>query len=1063
MDHSARRFVCAFVLSTLAARPAAAQLGEEIPSAPYFVAVQAFYSGDYRDAERVLRRETQRGVRAGQTRWIDAICYHAMLGEVLYHQGRNEESLANFDQACQVLLAYPNWLLQVKFQQPPRPDTNRARRVLPWGPSQRRFELGQFPMTEQVLIGELNATERALSQGGGVVRQAMYWRVNVIEVIRMSALAIRRRGELLGPLAKHDPITKELSDQLARGNLSPANHWSGAWIDLLRGLTQAGIGKLDEADMLLERSLVVEGRYDHPLTCVAFLEQGRIAMIRGDNRRAAQLFAEAGFSAFYYENWDVLTESVLLGWINHIASGGAGIYPPLEPVAAWAQVNRLQHITTKLRLAQAESLLWLGQLDAAAAILEDASRRLGEMRTGLPGVQLLYVQAASHILNGKVKPGSELLMQALAAQAGVSLRNFQIARTNGMYDSRVVSPRVAVDLYASLLADPTPADWVLQPLNTMAVLHTVHDASFDRWFIAALERKEPPLALEIAEQAKRRRFLASRPLGGRIAALRSILEAPEAELSRDAVLQRQQILTAFPAYRTLADRGQQIYDELRAGPLIAADGAETKKLASLYEYWEKNANQRQLLLAQFAVRRMPTSLEFPPLRTAKQLQQSLGKGEALLIFHSLAGGLYGFLVTNTNAVLWQPQDPRHLRAAIGELLQALGNYGPNRQLAVAELRSDKWRDAAARTFAAVFADSRLDLAKTTSLIIVPDDVLWYLPFEALVPDPAKPEIVLADRVLVRYGPTASLAVSSPLPLRRPQRTGIVATQQGNDETATPSEEMLQELEQVVSGPVRLPTPLPEPARVISPLMDELIGFDDVQLDSNTSSGWSALPKSRGTTDGELNAWFGLPYGGPGRVVLSGFTTAAEQGLKGSRRGGVRSARPGDELFQSLCGMMADGARTILLTRWRTSGRTNFELIREFARELPNVPANEAWQRACLLARETPLDASREPRLKRSDETGELPTAAHPFFWAGYMLVDTSPSQEEPTENVEAEADRADAAMDGETMTNKLLLPPVTRPQPAVEQPVKNGKAQPADEEATKAPTDDKALPPPENQ
>ena len=80
----------------LAASPAAAQLGDEIPGAPYYIAAQAIYSGEYRDAERALRREAQRGVRAGQTRWIDAICHHAMLGEVLYQQGRNGEALAEF-------------------------------------------------------------------------------------------------------------------------------------------------------------------------------------------------------------------------------------------------------------------------------------------------------------------------------------------------------------------------------------------------------------------------------------------------------------------------------------------------------------------------------------------------------------------------------------------------------------------------------------------------------------------------------------------------------------------------------------------------------------------------------------------------------------------------------------------------------------------------------------------------------------------------------------------------------------------------------------------------------
>jgi hypothetical protein len=234
--------------------------------------------------------------------------------------------------------------------------------------------------------------------------------------------------------------------------------------------------------------------------------------------------------------------------------------------------------------------------------------------------------------------------------------------------------------------------------------------------------------------------------------------------------------------------------------------------------------------------------------------------------------------------------------------------------------------------------------------------------------------------------------------------------------------------------VRLTTPLPELPSFISPLLDQLISFDDVEQNAPASQSWSPLPKSRGTGNDTLIAWFGLPYGGPERIILSGFATAAEQGLKGStRRGSDRAGRPGDELFHRLCGIMADGARTVLLTRWRTGGRTNFELVREFVRELPNAPASEAWQRACLLARETPLEASREPRLKRSNDTGELPTADHPFFWAGYLLVDTSPS----TGTEDAAADELEAGK-GE-------------PKPAIGKP----ETQPA--------PDDTPLPPPDNE
>jgi hypothetical protein len=858
----------------------------------------------------------------------------------------------------------------------------------------------------------------------------MYWRVNVVEVIRTAALAIRRRNEILGPLARHDPIAKELSDVLSRGNLSPANHWSGAWIDLLRGLARAAMGKLDEADLLLGRAIVIENQFDHPLTCVALLEQGRVALARGDSARAARLFAEAGYSAFYFENWDVLTESLTLGWLNHETTSSPGIYPPLDAAATWAQANRLGHIAAKLRLAQAESLVRLGQADAAAAMLDEVARRLGDMRAGLQGVQLLYAQAAAQLTRGKLETGNDLLLQALAAQAKVSLRNFQIGRTNEMYDSRVATPRVAVDLYASLLADPVPAEWVVHPLDAMAVLSTVHDAAFDRWFIAALERKEAATALDIAESAKRRRFLAAQPLGGRMDALRAILEAPEGGLSPDAVLQRQQLHAMFPNYKTLAEVGRHICDQLRASPIIATGPAETKSIASLFDNWETNTGQRELLLAQLSVRRVPTAIQFPPLYTSREIQQSLENGEAAVVFHSVAGSLYGFLVTSNDTVQWQLRDSRKLRAGIGGLLQELGNFGPTRQVSVPELQRDEWHESAGKMFDAVFRDARLDLPKTKSLVIVPDDVLWYLPFEILAPDPATQDLVLADRVLVRYGPTAGLAISNSHPLRRPQRTGIVATQKPGDANAMPSAEMLEDLEKLVPGPVRLPSPLPEPPAFVSPLLDALIGFDDIEQNAQTRS-WSPLPKSRGTTDDASYAWFGLPFGGPERIILTGFTTAAEQGLKSSaRRGGGRGGRPGDELFHQLCSMMADGARTILLTRWRTGGRTNFELVREFVREMPDAPASEAWQRACLLARETPLEAAREPRLKRSDETGELPTADHPFFWAGYLIVDTSPSlaigaEEDEADTTAVKAGKARSGSKESEAKDASPPPPVT--------------------------------------
>src|SRR4051812_41977811 len=194
MDLKAGNAFAAIVLALLVAGTAAAQLGDEIPHGSYYAAVRAVYSGEYKTAAKELARETQRGIHSPTTRWIDSICYYAMLGEVLYHQGRNTEALNQFDQACELLISYPNWLLQVRFQQNPRPDPNRARRTPTWGRSERAFAIGQFPATEQVLVGDLDA-QRVIQQGG-VYRTPMLLRVNAVEVMRMAALAIRRRNEI---------------------------------------------------------------------------------------------------------------------------------------------------------------------------------------------------------------------------------------------------------------------------------------------------------------------------------------------------------------------------------------------------------------------------------------------------------------------------------------------------------------------------------------------------------------------------------------------------------------------------------------------------------------------------------------------------------------------------------------------------------------------------------------------------------------------------------------------------------------------------------------------------
>jgi hypothetical protein len=97
-------------------------------------------------------------------------------------------------------------------------------------------------------------------------------------------------------------------------------------------------------------------------------------------------------------------------------------------------------------------------------------------------------------------------------------------------------------------------------------------------------------------------------------------------------------------------------------------------------------------------------------------------------------------------------------------------------------------------------------------------------------------------------------------------------------------------------------------------------------------------------------------------------------------------------------------------------------VREFTQELAHAPAAEAWGRARLLAREAPLDAENEPRLRGLEQEGELTTANHPFFWAGYLLVDTGPPAVVAEEDTEAKP-ASDAPADKKPAPLPVPLPP----------------------------------------
>ena len=96
-----------------------------------------------------------------------------------------------------------------------------------------------------------------------------------------------------------------------------------------------------------------------------------------------------------------------------------------------------------------------------------------------------------------------------------------------------------------------------------------------------------------------------------------------------------------------------------------------------------------------------------------------------------------------------------------------------------------------------------------------------------------------------------------------------------------------------------------------------------------------------------------------------------------------------------------------ISRWRTGGKSSYDLVREFVQELPYTSAPDAWQRSVFLGMQDDLFIEREPRVKPAELDVNI-KCDHPFFWAGYLLAGGSAK---PLEEESETPDKPDAVAD----------------------------------------------------
>jgi hypothetical protein len=964
----------------LSAAPAHGQVPtREYPPAEYYLGFRLIDQGDYVKGAQAFRSASRGGLRTVDGPWVDGVCYAAMTGECLFQMGDLRGALEQYTAAVRLFIAHQGWMLRVEYPATIDARNINSRSAIAWGTSTRRTTPGRFTSRYPILQGAFNQLGPR-----GILAQPEFFIINAHEVLRCTALAIRRRGEILGRTSTADPLNEQLLGALG-ARPAPPNHWSQAWIDCLLGMTYSVLGRGAEAATDLTKSLQIGGQFDHPLTPMSLLQLGRLAFDQGRYDVAAASCLEATISAAWFEQTDVMEEAFRLGTMAGIVARADGNATSFDAALAWARSERSTLLEGSLLTQQAHLAVELQQTAAAAGLVEQARRAMNrsEMSKGSAGMRLNYVAAVTAFQSNNLGAGETAWNSVIAFQTNprrlASHRLFEIGLVDQMAVSGAVTPRVANELYADVLREPTARDWATNPVETMSVVMAPNVSAYEHWLSLVRERGSIDQTVEIADRIRRLRFFSTLPMGGRLLSLRWVLEATREALPERVLLVRQDLLARYPRYAEASRAANLIRDQLRELPLVAADADAGKAQQKLFAEWGALSQAQEVMLREMAVRREMAEFIAPPPLELKALQAGLSPRQAVLAFLLTSQNqLYGFLIRQNDIAHWRVDAANRFGKDLADLLRQLGNFDRNTSVDLATFATDDWKVAAADIWGKL-TDQLTDesWSDIQELIIVPDRWLWYVPWEAL-PVGGIEEPPLIRRFAIRYVPTVSLALPDGRPANGQPELVMVANRTLPQSELDAASTMAGQLRPVLGKVTELTGPLPAASALFAALCRRVLVMDDVDPLPRGAYDTAPLSLDRDKPGSTLGSWFGLPWGAPDQIVFPNFHTMAEESL--------RRKPTGDELFLAACGLLTSGSRTVVLGRWRTGGQSSNELVREFVQETPYLPASAAWQRSVQLMMEKDLNLSREPRVKVGEAERSIP-ASHPFFWAGYLVID----------------------------------------------------------------------------
>ena len=957
------------------------------PHALYYDAFAFYHRGEYIEAKTLFQRAARGGVATSRGRWIDSICYFTMLGECALRLGQRGEALQQYEAALQLALVHEGWTARIRWPERLEVSQRTVPRPPNWGRSARNRPQARLPRLMQMQQGDVDTATAIRS--GGLLQNRYTMLVDATEILRCTALAMRRRRQILGPLCRHDRLSQRLADSMARMPVPP-NHWLAVWRHLLVGIARSATGEPDRAVAALKQSLSIGNTLDHPMTSMALLELADLALDADEFGQAASFYFEATFPAAVQTLYDDVAEGMRGVVLARRLSRQDAPQAMLASAIDWARrESRALHV--RLLLLSSQCQLAAGQAAAAGLTLQLAEQALKrtDMGRGPEGVLLAYLLAHASIQQGNLAAGVARLPGILKRQQAVSPWLFQVGLAHRLLQRRAVTPRVAAEICRDVLREPTGNDWITDPLDTLAYETASIIQPLLAWFDLSMRRKEHERAVQVYQRIQRARWNRWLFLGGRRLDLRHMWLADPEVLSKEVQALRREFFLADPSLQKQVAALQASTVRLRQLSAKAQEDDEQlqKELRNAATVQTTLSAEMESRLWDAALRPVASRPAFAPVATLEELQAALQPGEMILAFFHTPTAMYVIALHKQSYTLVPAGKPAAWHAAVRQWLRAARVHDGHKSLPFEPSTLEAWKKAAEPIAAQLkrVLPSQLRPKDVRMVTVIPDGPLWYFPLEALPDEEGRFWI---EKTAVRYLPLLGCVAKPSRPIPRSPVTAVLERRfwAGDGEAAEEERraQALARLEQSIPRLVRRhPSDRPElPVFVSMTTWDQLLILTDGWPPARSLEKWSLLggPREKGTRE-SVAAWLGAPLRVPYRVVLPGFHSGAE-GLAESRADGT-------DLFVTSCALLAGGASSVAISRWRIPADSALQLVREYVAETDELAGPRAWQRSVQLFWEATVDPEVSARLRVDPDVDAIP-GKHPFFWGSLLVIESWP-------------------------------------------------------------------------